>query len=164
LDMLGIGVHCRSHCCWSMIAECVGMEEQKVADDIQKIKLQNEIKAMHKKGIELVLDGKKLIWPFTIMYNMGWQKFTASKNYNSSSSHGFLVAACTNKVIKHVCYSRNCATCKSEWKQKQFTVAEATKDELSSEFDNTTKKSPLSRELQKTPLFIVLSLRATIVI
>jgi len=141
LGMLGIGVHCGSRHCWSVIADHVGMVQQKVADDIQKINLQNEIKAMQEKGVEPVLDGERLIWPLTGMYNMGWQKCAAGKHYNSGSGHGFLVAAYTNKVIKCVCYSHNCATCKSEWKQQKFTAAEATKDELPGEVDNTIKKT-----------------------
>jgi len=141
LGMLGIGVHCGSRRCWSVIADRVGMAQQKVADDIQKINLQNEIKAMQEKGIEQVLDGDRWIWPLTVMYDMGWQKRAAGKHYNSSSGHGFLVVAYTNKVIKRVCYSHNCATCKSEWKRQKLTAAEATKDELPGEVDNTIKKT-----------------------
>jgi len=100
---------------------------------------------MQEKGIQPVLDGDRWIWPLTIMYDMGWQKRAAGKHYNSGSGRGFLVAAYMNKVIKRVCYSCNCATCKHEWKQQKITVAEATKDELPGEVDNskiTTHRCP----------------------
>jgi len=143
--MLGIGAHCGSCRCWKVIASRVGMAQQKVADELQKHNLQNEIKAMQEKGIQPVLDGERWIWPLTIMYDMGWQKRAAGKHYNSGSGHGFLVAAYTNKVIKRVCYSRNCASCKHEWKKQKMTAAEATKDELPREVDNgkiTTHRCP----------------------
>jgi len=94
--MLGIGAHCGSCRCWKVIASRVGMAQQKVADELQKRNLQNEIKAMQEKGIQPVLDGERWIWPLTIMYDMGWQKHAAGKHYNSGSGHGFLVAAYTN--------------------------------------------------------------------
>ncbi len=69
--MLGIGAHCGSCRCWKVIASRVGMAQQKVADELQKRNLQNEIKAMQEKGIQPVLDGERWIWPLTIMYDMG---------------------------------------------------------------------------------------------
>jgi len=140
LGMLGIGAHCGSHCCWKVIELRIGMEQQKVADELQKFNLQNKIKAMQEKGVQLVLNGERWIWPLTVMYNMCWKKCTAGKHYNSGSGHGFLVTAFTNIVIKCVCYSCNCAVCKHKGKEQKLTAAEATKDELPSEVDNTKKK------------------------
>jgi len=74
MGMLGIAAHRGSHHCRTEIAACVGMAPQKVADEIQKTNLQNKIKMMQEKGVEPVLDGKRLRWPLTMMYNMGWQK------------------------------------------------------------------------------------------
>jgi len=96
MGMLGIVAHCGSRHCWSEIAMRVGMVQQKVADDVQKTNLENEIKKMQENGMEPVLDGERMIWPLTVMYDMGWQKRAAGRHYNSRSGHGFLVAAFTN--------------------------------------------------------------------
>ncbi len=129
LGMLGLGVHSGSRPSWAVVMSRCGEVQQKVADALQKINLQNEIKIMKEKGIEPVMDNGKQIWPLTVSYDMGWQKRASGKQYNSSSGHGLLVALHTNKVISRIVYSRNCVACKKEWKKKGITIQEATKDE-----------------------------------
>jgi len=83
-----------------------------------------------------VPDGDKMRWPLTVSYDMGWQKRASGVQYNSSSGHGFLVGAHSNRILGHVCYSKNCAKCSREWKKQECTRDEATKDELAGELPN----------------------------
>jgi len=50
LGMLGLGVHCGSHQCWSEIATHIGIAQQKVTDEIQKINLQNKMTTMQERA------------------------------------------------------------------------------------------------------------------
>jgi len=73
---------------------------------------------MKKKGIIAVPDGDKMRWPLMVSYDIGWQKQASGVQYNSSSGRGFLVGAHSNRILGHICYSKNYAKCSREWKNK----------------------------------------------
>jgi len=130
LGMLGIAPHSGSQRSWAIITNEIGNAQQKVADRVQQENLLLETMTMEKRGIMPLTDGGKTQWPLTVLYDMGWQKRAAGRIYNSSSGHGFLIGAYTNKIIDRTCYSKSCCTCKRNWKKQGLSCEEATKGEI----------------------------------
>ena len=48
-----------------------------------------------------------------VSYDMGWQKKSSGKRYDSLSGHGFLVGLLTNQIIGMKVYSKACSICDS---------------------------------------------------
>ena len=48
-----------------------------------------------------------------MLYDMGWQKKSSGKRYDSLSGHGFLVGLLTNQIIGMKVYSKVCSICDS---------------------------------------------------
>ncbi len=118
LGMLGIAITSRNCASWATVGNWLGVAQQKVADVVQKINLENEIKAIEQYGVQQIEDKGVMKWPRTCTYDMGWQKCTSGRDYNSPSGHGFLVGSYTSKVILCICYSKGCRYCVNAWKNK----------------------------------------------
>ena len=78
LGMLGIAVTSGNRTSWATVGNRLGVVQQSVADVVQKMNLENEIKAMEQCSIKQI-DNKGI----TCMYDMGWQKHASGKNYTS---------------------------------------------------------------------------------
>ena len=52
----------------------------------------------------------------TVTYDMGWQKRSSSRIYDSSSGHAFIIGARSKGIIKMVLYYKACRKCDSEEK------------------------------------------------
>ena len=48
-----------------------------------------------------------------VSYDMGWQRKSSGRSYDSLSGHGFLIGLSTNKIIGMRVYSKVCAICDS---------------------------------------------------
>jgi len=147
LGMLGIAITSGNHTSWATVGNRLGVAQQSVADVVQKMNLENEIKAMEQCGVKQIDDKGIMKWPLTCKCDMGWQKH---KNYNSPSGHGFLVGGYTNKVIKWICYSKGCRYCVNAWKKQGITRAEATKDKPMGELTNITTSHRCPRNYNGT--------------
>jgi hypothetical protein len=85
---------------WKELESIVGQAEEQVADEVS---LEN-INLVTEKAAEQgeVPDEDRRV-PITASIDMGWQKHSSSKTYNSNSGHSFLVGAITFKILgRHV--------------------------------------------------------------
>ena len=46
-----------------------------------------------------------------VSFDMGWQKRSSGRSYDSRSGHAFLIGCHTQKVISQIIYSKNCRIC-----------------------------------------------------
>ena len=49
----------------------------------------------------------------TVTYNMGWQKRSSGRRYDSSSGHAFIIGSRSNVIIGMVLYLKTCRKCDS---------------------------------------------------
>ena len=47
----------------------------------------------------------------TVTYDMGWQKISSGRRYDSSSGHAFIIGARSKGIIRMVLYSKACQNC-----------------------------------------------------
>ena len=55
----------------------------------------------------------------TTSFDMGWNKRSSGRRYDSLSGHGFLLGCRTNKIIDSILCSKKCATCSRYERQDQ---------------------------------------------
>ena len=53
----------------------------------------------------------------TVSHNMGWQKRSSGRRYDSSSGHAFIIRSRSNVIIRMVLYSKACRKCDSSEKR-----------------------------------------------
>ena len=51
-----------------------------------------------------------------VSFDMGWQKRSTGRNYDSRSGHAFLIGLNTKKVIASIVYSKECRKCSAHEK------------------------------------------------
>ena len=49
----------------------------------------------------------------TVIYDMGWQKRSSGRRYDSSSGHAFIIVGISKVIIVMVLYSKACRNCDS---------------------------------------------------
>ena len=57
----------------------------------------------------------------TVTYDMGWQKRSSGRRYDSSSGHAFIVGERIKGIIGMVLYSKACRTCDAVDKRGEET-------------------------------------------
>ena len=55
--------------------------------------------------------GKNNKVKLTVTYDMGWQKRSSGRRYDSSSGHSFIIGARIKGIIGMVLYSKACRNC-----------------------------------------------------
>jgi hypothetical protein len=56
-----------------------------------------------------------------VSFDMGWQKRSSGRSYDSRSGHAFLIGCHTQKVISQIIYSKNCRICAAHNKKTKKT-------------------------------------------
>ena len=59
------------------------------------------------------MDKNKNKVKLTVTYDMGWQKISSGRIYDSSSGHAFIIGARSKGIIGMVLYSKACRKCDS---------------------------------------------------
>ena len=55
----------------------------------------------------------------TVTYDMGWQKISSGRRYDSSSGHFFIIEARRKGIIIMVLYSKACRKCDAAEKRRE---------------------------------------------
>ena len=72
-----------------------GMDDETIEEKAKEVK-KNELTEL--VGLDLA-------------YDMGWQKRSSGRRYDSKSGHAFLIGLTTNKIIGVVIYCKDCRIC-----------------------------------------------------
>ena len=76
----------------------------------------------------------------TVTYNMGWQKTSSGKRYDSSSGHAFIIGAKSKGIIGIALYSKACRKCDAAEKRGE----EAEEHECPKNFEGSSKSMEAS--------------------
>ena len=71
----------------------------------------------------------------TVTYDMGWQKRSSERGYDSSSGHAFIIGARSKGIIRMVLYSKACRKCDAAEKRRE----EAEEHECPNNFEGSSK-------------------------
>ena len=71
----------------------------------------------------------------TVTYNMGWQKRSSRRRYDSSSVHAFIIGARRKGIIRMVLYSKACRNFDAEENRRE----EAEEHECTKNFEGILK-------------------------
>ena len=71
----------------------------------------------------------------TVTYDMGWQKRSSRRRYDSSSGHAFIIGASSKGIIVMVLYSQACRKCDVAEKRRE----EAEEHECPKNFEGSSK-------------------------
>ena len=80
----------------------------------------------------------------TVTYDMGWQKRSSGRRYDSSSGHAFIIGARSKGTIVMVLYSKACRNCDTAEKRRE----EAEEHECSKNFEGSSKSMEASAILK----------------
>ena len=71
----------------------------------------------------------------TVSYDMGWNKRSSGRRYDSLSGHAFVIGVYTRLIIACVVFSKKCATCSVRKRKHINTQLDQVKD-MSEDDDN----------------------------
>ena len=84
------------------ISEALEAEIDATVQNKQNMTLEEWLKIPKDQRVPIRLD---------VSFDMGWQKRSSGKTYDSLSGHAFMIGQATKKVIVQVVYSKACAIC-----------------------------------------------------
>ena len=122
------------------------MAEQLVRDLAIEQALQEEIKDTLEHNNESygdccdISDKDKKKVKRSVQYDMGWQKRSYGRRYDSSSGHAFIIGGIKKGIIGMVLYSRACRKCDSAEKKGE----EAEEHECPKNFEGSSKSMEAS--------------------
>jgi putative lipoic acid-binding regulatory protein len=103
------------------VQEQLQKEIVKITNETMRTCRDEEIKETSgESGLKKYREGKTVAndVKFTVSYNMGWNKRSSGRKYDSISGHGFLMGGHTKNNIHHRCLSKCCSKCAKESKDK----------------------------------------------
>ena len=80
----------------------------------------------------------------TVTYDMGWQKRSSGRRYDSSTRHAFIIGARSKGIIGMVLYSKACRKCDAAEKRRE----EAEEHEFPKNFKGSSKSMEASEILK----------------
>ena len=95
------------------IEDLVGKHIRQVADNSMVSALDSEAELTQIKKNLSTTDWKKSEFPIgiTVSYDMGWNKRSSGKTYDSLSGHALMIGALSKKIVSARVVNKECSTC-----------------------------------------------------